>query len=101
MHSIFFSVSCGAPTTPANSHITNYSSSIEGSKVTFHCDVNSATVTATCSGNKSWIPDPATLDCKLLTINNHNALYIAVLYRAGGKVRVERELATFDLTPVV
>ena len=62
---IHLSVSCGAQTTLANGHIIDYSSGVEGSKVTFHCDTNSALITSICSSNGSWIPDPTRLDCEL------------------------------------
>ena len=53
---------CRAPTAPANGRIFNYSSTVEGSQIAFHCGGDSPMMTSTCTDG-SWIPDPADLDC--------------------------------------
>ena len=55
---------CRSPTAPVNGHInSNYSSTVEGSRITFHCSGDSLMMTSTCT-NGSWIPDAANLDCE-------------------------------------
>ena len=61
-----YSVSrCEPPTALVNGYINNYSSTVDGSQITFHCGGDSPAMTSTCS-NGSWIPDPSDLDCELV-----------------------------------
>ena len=58
---------------------TTYSSTIEGSQITFHCGGDSPVMTSTCR-NWRWIPDPVDLDCgELLSKGKINSSIVCML----------------------
>ena len=59
----FLSAICGRPMAPENGQIGIYSSTIEGAQITFYCNNNAIEMSAICSMNGRWIPNPAGVDC--------------------------------------
>jgi hypothetical protein len=66
-----YTADCGVPSPTCSSSITmNYSSTLEGSTLTFNCKEGFAPsdgFIATCHPNGSWFPDPTTHVCTRMT----------------------------------
>ena len=61
---------CGPPVTGEDVVIHNYTTTFEGSSITFTCEDGlypNVTITATCTGEGHWSPDPATYMCSNIT----------------------------------
>ena len=52
-------VNCGSPQPPVNGMVTNITSTLEGSEVTFQCN----TLTAICNRDGRWSPTPGKQVC--------------------------------------
>ena len=68
------SVNCGVPRPPGNGTIVNYTGTLEGSTVFYQCNFGfgpQGILTAVCTANGSWIPDPAHVTCRKLGIVMH------------------------------
>ena len=53
-------VDCGSPQPPVNGMVTDITSTLEGSEVTFQCNITS---TAVCNRDRRWSPDPGQRVC--------------------------------------
>ena len=65
-HTTVSSVDCGAPVPPQHGHLGPYSSTLEGSLVTFWCESGRFPIgkyTAICTNGGKWSPDPAQFVC--------------------------------------
>ena len=61
---------CGLPVAGDGVVIHNYTSTFEGSSITFTCEDGlfpNVTITATCTGEGNWSTDPATYMCINIT----------------------------------
>lgn len=68
------SVNCGVPRPPGNGTIVNYTGTLEGSTVFYQCNFGfgpQGVLTAVCTANGSWIPDPARVTCRKSGIVMH------------------------------
>ena len=67
-------VDCGPPVSPVNGYLGNYSSTKEGTNVTFQCNegyVPSIVRVTTCNSYGLWYPAPHIHNCTL-TEGTHN-----------------------------
>ena len=68
---IFMSIGdCGPPVAADGVVIHNYTTTFEGSSITFTCEdglFSNVTITATCTGEGNWNTDPATYMCTNIT----------------------------------
>ena len=58
---------CGPPEAGDGVVIHNYTTTFKGSSITFTCEDGifpNVNITATCTGEGHWSPDPATYMCK-------------------------------------
>ena len=63
---LFSVATCHDPTPPMKVSIGGYTSTVEGSVVTFHCNeglIPAEQMNTTCASNGSWTPNPAELIC--------------------------------------
>ena len=59
-------VNCSEPTPPTDGSTEPYQNTTEGAEIFFRCNsmfVPSTRMTATCTSNGMWTPDPADLTC--------------------------------------
>ena len=66
---VLSSGNCGVPRSPGNGTIANYTGTLEGSTVFYQCNFGfgpQGVLTARCTANGNWIPDPADVTCREL-----------------------------------
>ena len=71
MINVIFLVNCGVPRSPGNGTIANYTGTLEGSTLFYWCNRGfspQGVLTAVCTANGNWIPDPADVTCRELGI---------------------------------
>ena len=78
-----FSVAtCHDPIPPMNGSIGGYTSTVEGSVVTFYCNeglIPAEQMNTTCASNGSWTPNPAELICSESPLDGEGQLSVGSL----------------------
>ena len=80
-------VDCGAPQPPLNGTVDTYSSTTEGSSITYHCNmglfpVNKLVSVCSCTGQ--WTPNPTELSCTT-ELSMHQVLQFCTCDHSGSQ----------------
>ena len=66
MYDTVTAIDCGSPAPPQHGHLGPYNSTLEGSRVTFRCELGRFPIgeyAAVCTSEGNWSPNPAQFVC--------------------------------------